>query len=71
MAEALFGKENRRGLAWARRMCRVLKKPGGPFSRAALGGGVAESAEAVEVAGGGIPQGVPVHPPSHETDAVS
>ena len=31
MAEALFGKENRRGLAWARRMCRVLKKPGGPF----------------------------------------
>ncbi len=31
MAEALFGKENRAGRAWARRMCRVLKKPGGPF----------------------------------------
>jgi hypothetical protein len=31
MAEALFGKENRTGRAWARRMCRVLKKPGGPF----------------------------------------
>lgn len=31
MAESLFGKENRRGIAWARRMCRLLKKPGGPF----------------------------------------
>jgi hypothetical protein len=31
MAEALFGKENRAGRAWARRMCRLLKKPGGPF----------------------------------------
>lgn len=31
MAEALFGKEDRAGRAWARRMCRVLKKPGGPF----------------------------------------
>lgn len=31
MAEALFGKDNRAGRAWARRMCRVLKKPGGPF----------------------------------------
>jgi hypothetical protein len=31
MAEALFGKENRTGRAWARRMCRLLKKPSGPF----------------------------------------
>ena len=31
MAEALFGKESRAGRAWARRMCRLLKKPGGPF----------------------------------------
>lgn len=31
MAEALFGKDDRAGRAWARRMCRVLKKPGGPF----------------------------------------
>ena len=31
MAEALFGKDNRAGRTWARRMCRVLKKPGGPF----------------------------------------
>jgi hypothetical protein len=31
MAEALFGKENREGRVWARRMCRLLKKPGGPF----------------------------------------
>jgi hypothetical protein len=31
LAETLFGKENRSGRAWARRMCRVLKKPGGPF----------------------------------------
>jgi hypothetical protein len=31
MAEALFGKENRAGRAWALRMCRLLKKPGGPF----------------------------------------
>jgi hypothetical protein len=31
MAEALFGKENREGRAWARRMCRLLKKPSGPF----------------------------------------
>ena len=31
MAEALFGKENRAGRAWARRMCRLLKKPSGPF----------------------------------------
>jgi len=31
MAEALFGKENRAGRAWARRMCRLLKKPGGPY----------------------------------------
>jgi hypothetical protein len=31
MAEALFGKDHRAGCAWARRMCRVLKKPGGPF----------------------------------------
>jgi len=31
MAESLFGKQNRSGLAWARRMCRLLKKPGGPF----------------------------------------
>lgn len=31
MAEALFGKDNRAGRAWAQRMCRVLKKPSGPF----------------------------------------
>lgn len=31
MAEALFGKDNRAGRAWARRMCRVLKKSSGPF----------------------------------------
>jgi hypothetical protein len=31
MAEALFGKHDPAGRAWARRMCRVLKKPGGPF----------------------------------------
>ncbi len=31
MAETLFGKDNRAGRAWARRMCRMLKKPGGPF----------------------------------------
>jgi len=31
MAEALFGKDNDAGRAWARRMCRLLKKPGGPF----------------------------------------
>jgi hypothetical protein len=31
MAEALFGKESRAGRAWARRMCRLLKKPSGPF----------------------------------------
>jgi hypothetical protein len=31
MAEALFGKEDRAGRVWARRMCRLLKKPGGPF----------------------------------------
>ena len=31
MAETLFGKESRTGRVWARRMCRVLKKPGGPF----------------------------------------
>jgi len=31
MAEALFGKDDPAGRAWARRMCRVLKKPGGPF----------------------------------------
>jgi hypothetical protein len=31
MAEALFGKDNRKGRAWARRMCRLLKKPRGPF----------------------------------------
>jgi hypothetical protein len=31
MAEALFGKDSPRGRAWARRMCRVLKKPSGPF----------------------------------------
>lgn len=31
MAESLFGKENRAGRAWARRMCRLLKKPSGPF----------------------------------------
>ena len=31
MAEAIFGKENRAGRAWARRMCRLLKKPSGPF----------------------------------------
>ena len=31
MSEALFGKDNRAGRAWARRMCRLLKKPGGPF----------------------------------------
>jgi hypothetical protein len=31
MAESLFGKDDRGGRAWARRMCRVLKKPSGPF----------------------------------------
>jgi len=31
MAEALFGKDDPAGRAWARRMCRVLKKPSGPF----------------------------------------
>ena len=31
MAETLFGKDDRAGRTWARRMCRVLKKPGGPF----------------------------------------
>jgi hypothetical protein len=31
MAEALFGKDHRGGRAWARRMCRVLKKSGGPY----------------------------------------
>ena len=31
MAEALFGKDDRAGRTWARRMCRVLKKSGGPF----------------------------------------
>jgi hypothetical protein len=31
MAEALFGKDDRSGHAWARRMCRVLKKSRGPF----------------------------------------
>ena len=31
MAEAMFGKDAPAGRAWARRMCRVLKKPGGPF----------------------------------------
>ncbi len=31
MAEALFGKENRAGRDWAWRMCRLLKKPSGPF----------------------------------------
>lgn len=31
MAETLFGKESRAGRAWARRMCRLLKKPSGPF----------------------------------------
>jgi hypothetical protein len=31
MAEALFGKDQRSGRAWARRMCRLLKKPAGPF----------------------------------------
>ena len=31
MAESLFGKDDPAGRAWARRMCRVLKKPGGPF----------------------------------------
>jgi hypothetical protein len=31
MAEALFGKDHPAGRAWARRMCRVLKKPRGPF----------------------------------------
>jgi hypothetical protein len=31
MAEALFGKDDRSGRAWARRMCRVLKKSRGPF----------------------------------------
>jgi hypothetical protein len=31
MAETLFGKDDRAGRAWARRMCRLLKKSGGPF----------------------------------------
>ncbi len=31
MAEALFGKDNRAGRTWARRMCRLLKGPSGPF----------------------------------------
>lgn len=31
MAEVLFGRENRAGRTWARRMCRLLKKPSGPF----------------------------------------
>jgi hypothetical protein len=31
MAEALFGKDQRAGHGWARRMCRLLKKPAGPF----------------------------------------
>ena len=31
MAEALFGKDDRAGRTWARRMCRMLKKSGGPF----------------------------------------
>lgn len=31
MAEALFGKDQCAGHAWARRMCRLLKKPAGPF----------------------------------------
>lgn len=31
MAEALFGRENSQGRSWARRMCRLLKKAGGPF----------------------------------------
>ncbi len=31
MAESLFGKDSAAGRAWARRMCRLLKKPGGPF----------------------------------------
>ena len=30
IAEALFGKDDRRGHSWAVRMCRLLKKPGGP-----------------------------------------
>jgi hypothetical protein len=30
IAEALFGKDNEHGRAWARRMCRSLKKPSGP-----------------------------------------
>jgi len=30
MAEALFGSQSPVGRAWARRMCRVLKQPGGP-----------------------------------------
>lgn len=30
MAEALFGSQSAAGRAWARRMCRVLKQPGGP-----------------------------------------
>lgn len=30
MAESLFGKDSPAGRAWARRMCRVLKKPNGP-----------------------------------------
>lgn len=31
MAEALFGKDHPTGRAWARRMCRILKRPNGPF----------------------------------------
>jgi hypothetical protein len=42
MAEALFGKDTREGRAWALRMCRLLKKPGGVrrvlYSAAALRG---------------------------------
>lgn len=42
MAEALFGKDTREGKAWALRMCRLLKKPGGVrrvlYSAAALRG---------------------------------
>ena len=31
MAEALFGAQHPAGRAWARRMCRVLKEPRGPY----------------------------------------
>lgn len=31
MAEALFGKDHPAGRTWARRMCRILKQPNGPF----------------------------------------